>query len=106
MSCSENGSSTIRKSAPRPAKAEPTPHAKYSPPALVFHRPADLLSAANVTVGKISLYMSWSTKLRTLRPKSTAKSVVCDTISTFLSGKLPRNHAGKYTDTKKDLPWR
>ena len=44
-SCSECGSSIIKRSAPRPVIAPPTPAAKYSPPLLVSHRPADLESA-------------------------------------------------------------
>ena len=95
MSCSLCGSSTSKRSAPRPANAEPTPQAKYSPPTFVFHRPADLLSAARVTVGKIFLYVSVSIKFLTFLPKSTAKSVVWETIRTFLLGCRPINHAGK-----------
>ena len=93
-SCSEWGSSTSKRSAPRPARAEPIPHAKYSPPKFVFHLPADLLSTARLTSGNISLYSSVAIRFLTFRPKSTAKSVVCDTIITFLPGLRPRNQAG------------
>lgn len=68
--------------------------AKYSPPALVLQRPADLESGASPTLGKISLYASESIIFLTLRPKSTARSVVWETISTFLVGYFPKNQAG------------
>ena len=71
-------------------KAEPTPQAKYSPPGLVFHRPADFESAARSTVGKMFLYASLAIRFLTFRPKSAAISVVCDTIKIFLSGNFPK----------------
>ena len=41
--------------APLPVTAPPTPIAKYSPPLLVFHLPAALLSACKLTSGNIFL---------------------------------------------------
>jgi hypothetical protein len=46
----------ISKSAPRPVILDPTPAAKYSPPLLVSHLPAALLSADIATSSKICLY--------------------------------------------------
>ena len=51
-SCSEWGSSMIRRSAPRPVMAPPTPAAKYSPPCAVSHLPAAFESSCNL-VSKI-----------------------------------------------------
>ena len=53
-SCSEWGSSMINKSAPLPARAPPTPIAKYSPLKLVPHREADFESACSSTCGNMS----------------------------------------------------
>jgi len=40
----------IRRSAPRPVIAPPTPAAKYSPPCDVSQRPAALLSSCSVVL--------------------------------------------------------
>ena len=103
-SCSECGSSIINRSAPRPARAPPTPIAKYSPLKFVPHRDADFESDCSSIAGKMSRYDSEPTKLRTLRPKFTAKSAVWEAIITFLWGNLPRNHAGARYEMSSDLP--
>ena len=56
--------------------------------------PADLLSTASETSEIFLCSRLEAIRLRTLRPKSTARSVVCDTIMTFLPGFRPRNQAG------------
>jgi len=81
-------------------------HAKNSPPLLVIHRPADLLSAASATPGNMVLYCVVSIRFLTFLPKSTAKSAVCEEIISFCSGKLPMNQAGKYRLSSSDLPKR
>ena len=75
-SCSEWGSSIINRSAPRPARAPPTPMAKYSPPKFVPHLDALFESACSSICGKTSWYGSDPTRFRTLRPNCTAKSAV------------------------------
>ena len=84
----------MSKSAPLPVTVPPTPIAKYSPLALVDHRPAALLSERRLTFGKIFAYCSDPTKLRTLRPKPTASSAVLEHWIIFLAGSRPKNQAG------------
>ena len=45
----------IKRSAPLPVTAPPTPIAKYSPPLFVFQRPAALESDCKLTLGNIFL---------------------------------------------------
>ena len=84
----------MSKSAPRPVTVPPTPAAKYSPLKLVFQRPAALESVRSSTSGKIRLYSSEFTKLRTLRPNPSASSPVLLICIIFFLGNCPRNHAG------------
>ena len=102
-SCSECGSSIISKSAPLPVTVPPTPIAKYSPLALVDHRPAALLSDLRLTFGNIRAYCSLPTKFLTLRPKPTANSAVLEHWIIFLAGSLPKNHAGSIYEPNSDL---
>jgi hypothetical protein len=85
-SCSEWGSSMINKSAPRPASAPPTPMAKYSPLKFVPQREADFDYPLEVPHlwKHVLVRVTEPTRLRTRRPKLTARSAVCDAMITFL----------------------
>ena len=93
----------IRTSAPLPVTAPPTPIAKYSPPLLVFQRPAALESACKATVGNISLKSSEPTKFLTLRPKPTASSAVWAIWMILRSGYFPKYQAGSRYEANSDF---
>ena len=96
------GSSMMTRSPRKPAIPTPAPAARYSPPALVAHRPAAALSPSSSMLSTAARYGSL-TRLRTFLPKRCASSTVCEAASTLASRWRARYHAGNKIETYVDL---